>query len=202
MTLITLEGLDGSGTTTALESIKRRYPSAVTTTEPTDRRYGQLLRENLADDESNELVNFYLFMADRVDHIESVIEPADTDNKLVVCDRYSDSTRVYQPVSLTGDDKPFDSQWHAKHFIEKSLAPWDYEPDLTLYLDVSVDTAIERSDGSHTYEEREFLEQVRQNYEALVESNDRIVRIDAERPMDQVERSVLGKIGVISPDRL
>lgn len=199
---ISVEGLDGAGGTTLVERISDEYPSTVTTCEPSDRKYGQMVRERLGDSESNELIDFYLFMSDRIDHIENRIKPADNSGILVVSDRYADSTRAYQPVALTGDDKPFDSRWEAKMFIERNMSHWNYEPDLTLYIDISVDTAIERAAGDEKYENREFLEQVKQNYDAICENNERIVRIDGEQSKEAVAKSALGKIDVAAPDRI
>ena len=199
---VTVEGLDGSGTTTLVESITEEYPGAVTTSEPSDLEYGQLVRRNLSDDESDPLVDFYLFMADRRDHIQQRVKPADESGKLVVSDRYADSTRAYQPVALVGEDKPFDSTWQAKIFIEETFAHWNYEPDVTLYIDISVDTALERADCDEKYEKRQFLEQVKDNYDALADSYERIIRIDGEQSKEEVRWSALAKLDVVAPDRL
>lgn len=201
MPFITVEGLDGAGGTTLVEAISEEYPNAVTTSEPSDLEYGQLIRRNLSQD-TDPIIDFYLFMADRRDHIEQRIRPADEKGKLVVSDRYADSTRAYQPVSLAGDGKPFDSSWRAKLFIEQTMAHWNYEPDLTLYIDISVDTALERASGDEKYEKRQFLERVKDNYDALADANERIVRIDGENQKPMVEASALGKLDVVAPDRL
>lgn len=198
-----VEGLDGSGGTTLVETISDEYPQAVTTSEPSDRSFGKRVRERLAQD-TDPLIDFYLFMCDRTDHINNRVRPADEAGRLVVSDRYADSTRAYQPVALT-ESGVFDSQWQAKHFIETTMRPWNYEPDLTLYIDISVDTAIERSSGEDKYEDREFLKQVRDNYQALCESKKfghRIVRIDGEQPREEVATSALAKLDVAPPDRL
>ena len=204
MPFVTVEGLDGAGGTTLVETITEEYPNAVTTSEPSDYEYGQLVRRNLSDENSDPLVDFYLFMADRRDHIEQQVRPADESGKLVVSDRYADSTRVYQPVSMAGesDDTPFDSPWGAKLFIEQTMAHWNYEPDLTLYIDISVDTALERTSGDEKYEKRQFLEKVRENYEALADAEERIIRIDGEQSKEAVATSALGKLDTVAPDRL
>lgn len=191
---VTVEGLDGSGTTTLVESFEGMYDNTVTTSEPSDLEYGRLIRRNLSED-TDPIVDFFLFMADRRNHIEERVRPAERDGKLVISDRYVDSTRAYQPVALAGDgDEPFDSPWEAKAFIEKAMVDWHYEPDLTLYLEISVDTALERSAGDEKYEKREFLKQVKQNYDALHASNDRIVQINAEQSIDEVQREAFNTI--------
>lgn len=200
---VTIEGLDGSGKSTVLDAITDKYPGAVTTSEPSDLEYGQLVRRNLSQD-TDPIIDFYLFMADRRDHIEQRVRPADESGKLVVSDRYADSTRAYQPVALAGesDDKPFDSPWEAKMFIEQTMAHWNYEPDLTLYIDISVDTAIERAAGDEKYEKREFLTQVKENYDALADTSDRIIRIDGEQSKEAVRTAALGKLDVPEPDKI
>jgi thymidylate kinase len=181
VTFVSIEGLDGSGKTTVQNAITENYPEVVTTSEPSDLQFGQQVRERLSQPESNEVTDFYVFMADRQDHIDQRIKPADQQGKLVVSDRYADSTRAYQPVAMTGEGKPFDSQQDAKEFIEATMSPWNYQPDITLYMDIGVDTAIERAAGDEKYEQRAFLEQVSENYEDLCSAYDRITRIDAEQ---------------------
>lgn len=193
MVFCTVEGLDGSGKSTVLDAITSEYPGAVTTSEPSDLEYGQLVRHNLSQD-VDPLVDFYLFMADRKVHIEQRVRPADESGKLVVSDRYADSTRAYQPVALTGDDRPFDSPWEAKTFIEQTMAPWCYEPDLTLYIDVTPETAIERSSGDEKFEDVEFLTEVHKNYIALADARERIVTIDGEQRKDSVKSDALETI--------
>jgi len=194
MTFIVIEGLDGSGKSTVLDSITNNYPDTVTTAEPTTREYGQLVRRNLSDESSDPLIDFYLFMADRRDHIDDLIIPADNSGKLVISDRYADSTRAYQPIALAGESGPFNSSWEAKMFIEQTMARWNYEPDLTLYIDISVETALERVAGDEKYEKRQFLEQVKDNYDALADKNERIVRVDGEQSKEEVSAEAINKI--------
>jgi dTMP kinase len=193
MVLITVEGLDGAGTTTLVEELSNNYDNFVATTEPSDGTYGQLVRENLSK-ETDPLVDFFLFMADRRDHIENKIKPLEEESKTVISDRYADSTRAYQPTALCGEGKPFDSLWEAKLFIEKVMGCWEYGPDLTLYLQISVDTAIERNSGDEKYENRAFLESVKANYDAIAESKDRVVTIDAEQSIEAVTEDAISVI--------
>lgn len=194
MTFVTIEGLDGAGKDTALDAVRDEWSGATITAEPSDMWTGKQVRRVLKDEGSHPLIDFYLFMADRVNHIESKVKPIDREGGLVVSGRYADSTRVYQPVALTNMDV-FESQWKAKSFIEQVMGPWDYEPDVTLYLDISVDTALERADKEEKYETRQFLEKVHDNYEALVDANeDRFVRIDAEQSQEDVRDDVVEEI--------
>lgn len=202
MTFITVEGLDGAGGTTLVEGIKEEYPNAVTTAEPSTLWTGKQVRRCLSDETVDPLTDFYFFMGDRVQHIEETVRPADEAGKLVISDRYADSTRAYQPVGL-GQSRHFDSQTTAKLFIEETMAAWDYEPDLTIYLDISVDTAIERSDGDEKYEKREFLEEVKKNYDALVDSeSERFAVIDGEQSKEEVARQAVSKLDLPPLDRI
>lgn len=199
---VTIEGLDGSGKSTVIDAILEKYPSAVTTAEPSELWTGKQVRRCLTDETLDPLVDFYFFMGDRVHHIEETVKPMDQQGKLVVSDRYADSTRCYQPVGLA-ESPYFDSQTAAKLFIEETMAPWNYEPDLTIYLDISVDAAIERAAGDEKYEKREFLEKVKQNYDALVEAErDRFVVVDGEQPKDVVARKAVSKLDLPPLDRI
>jgi thymidylate kinase len=72
-------------------------------------------------------------------------------------------------------------------YIEDVMRPFFYEPDLTLWLDVDVHTAFERTSGDEKYEEsRDFQERVKYNYEQLYDEESRIVRIDANRGLSNV----------------
>ena len=194
MPLVTVEGLDGAGGTTLVKEIEEEYPDVVTTREPSELEYGQLVRERLSQEDSNEMIDFYLFMADRISHINDIIKPAEREGNIVVSDRYSDSTRAYQPVALTGKESPFDSIWNAKHYIQYVMTPWEYEPHLTIYIDISVETALQRCDESEKYEKRQFLEQVHENYKGLVQAEERIVAIDGEQPPEDVAESAIDVI--------
>lgn len=183
---ITVEGLDGSGTTTLVEGLGKKYKSVTTTAEPSDMWTGTGVRRCLNDSTTDPLTDFYFFLGDRVNHVESRVRPLDELGEIVISDRYADSTRVYQPISLAESDH-FDTQAEARLFIESSMSRWLYEPDITVYLDVSVDTAINRSDGKEKYENREYLEQVKWNYDRLVENeSDRFIVIDGEQSEEDV----------------
>lgn len=180
---VTIEGLDGSGKSTVVEAFEEEL-GAKTTAEPSTRWTGRQVRECLSSDETHPLTDFFFFMGDRVDHIENEVKPWVADGELVVSDRYADSTRAYQSVALEG---MFSGKHAEKDYIERVMSAFTYEPDLTLYLDISVDTAIERCDEEEKYENREFLEQVKENYERLnTYYHERFVRIDGEQPKEDV----------------
>lgn len=190
MTFVTLEGIDGSSKTTVLNKLEEEYDTIVTTSEPTTFWTGQKLRQVLQDESSPEFLDFYLFLADRIKHINTIIEPVDERGDLVVSERYMDSTRAYQPVAMVEADL-FDSQWEAKNFIEQCVRPWHKEPDKKIYLDVSIETALSRMEGDEKYESKEFLESVQKNYHALVTEHDNFHRVDAEQDISNVVEDVI-----------
>lgn len=187
-TFITIEGIDGAGKTTAIEAIEESYKSVVRTQEPSDLWTGKQVRRAIsnANDDVHPITTFFLFMADRNYHINERIQPALDDGMLVVSDRYADSTLAYQPVALEEFiDRP-------QPYMEAVMEPWNLTPDLTIYIDISVETAIERSVGDEEYENEEFLRGVKENYEALVERfSDRVVLVDGEQRRERVQEDVL-----------
>ncbi len=187
--LVTLEGLDGAGKTSAMEAIADEYPHATQTTEPTECQFGSLVRTRLSDNSTSGLVDFFLFMCDRRQHV-AALETLLSSGSLIVSDRYSDSTRAYQPVVLRNEVDAFETIAESRAYIDMLMEPWNREPDKTLYIDIDVDTAMERSDADEKYERRAFLEDVRDNYERLCENNKRIVRIDGEQSRDAVAAEV------------
>ena len=182
---VTVEGIDGSGTTT----VSRRLANALTTddrdvlltTEPFDREWhGEAVREALSRDTSD-VTDLFLFLADRAEHLEHRVRPALADGTTVVSDRGHDSTYAYQR-SRVEDVVPNPWDW-----FDRMYEPWNLTPDLTLYLDVSVETAMERMDGDEKYETEENLREVQTQYDHLATRlSDRYAVINADRPLDKV----------------
>lgn len=189
---ISVEGLDGAGTTTVVKEIGNRRPEYVTTAEPTDGPYGTAIRENLSG-ETDPIIDLFLFVADRRQHLTETIEPALDAGDTVLTDRYTDSTRAYQPISLVEetDDSTFFSSLQAKNYIEWLHGYWHREPDLTLFIDVPVDVAIERSALEEKYENEQYLTEARENYRAIADFHDRVVRIDGTQSVEDVVTDAL-----------
>lgn len=174
---ITVEGIDGSGTTSVSEALCDRIggPTRLTQ-EPSELWTGRMTRESFEERDVPELTRFYLFMADRVAHVDEVVRPALRRGVPVICDRGPDSTRAYQ--YYTSD--------LSEEFIETNLAK-TMESDLTIWLDVDIEVAAERTEGEDAFEEkRELQRRVAQRYCTLHEQHDRIVRVDANQDFDDV----------------
>jgi len=187
-TFVTLEGIDGSGKTSAAQVIRNEWDSVVQTQEPSDLWTGEQVRRAISSKNASvhPLTTFFLFMADRNHHIQERIQGALNDGSLVISDRYSDSTLAYQRRALDQYvENPDD-------WMERCMDPWNLEPDLTIYLDISVETAIERSVGDEEYENAEFLTAVKSNYEDVRKRfNHRYCTVDAEQPINHVQKEVL-----------
>ena len=187
--LVTLEGIDGSGKTTAAEGLQEAFPDAVFTREPTDSWYGDAVGRSLNDDDADSLAELFLFTADHADHLSRVIRPALAAGSLVVSDRYSDSRLAYQAASLA-DSRLADSR-DPLSYIREVHEAFSRPPDRTIYLDVDPETAAARAGATNKFERATYLEDVRENYERLIDADpDRFVRVDATQPESAVVEAV------------
>jgi dTMP kinase len=188
--LVTLEGLDGSGKTTAWEALREARPGATFTREPTGSWYGDAVRRSIRDDAADPLAELFLFTADHAAHLARVVRPTLADGDLVVSDRYSDSRYAYQAATLAdypdlAVDDPLD-------YVRRVHEPFTRHPDLTVYLDVDPATAAERAGATNKLERRDYLRRVGENYERLLAGDpERFVRVDASRAEAEVVDEVV-----------
>lgn len=188
--LITLEGIDGSGKSTALERLKA-HPSmnnVVFTREPTTDWIGEAVERAIHSD-TDHLAELFLFTADHAEHISKIIQPALEGGKTVISDRYSDSRYAYQGVTLSDKfDDPI--EW-----IQSIHNGWTVVPDMTILFDIDPKIAVERcgNRGEQTkFEKIGFLERVRANYLRLAkEDPQRFVIIDTDRSIKEIETDVV-----------
>ena len=199
---ITLEGIEGSGKTTQIdylvEYFEKQGRQCVTTREPGGTPIGSKIRAILLDPESKELEpisELLLYMADRAQHINSVIKPSVAAGKTVICDRYFDATVVYQGFARELDIDVI-QQLHALLFE-------NLKPDLTFLLDLEPREGLarawkqlndgQRSDGESRFEEETlaFHEKVRAGYLELARREPQRFRIiDATRDVRQVRDNI------------
>jgi dTMP kinase len=193
--LVTLEGLDGSGKTTAWEALSKRHPEAVLTREPTDSWYGDAVYRSLEDEEADPIAELFLYTADHAAHLSRTVRPALRDDRLVISDRYSDSRFAYQAATLEGTiEQPLS-------YVRELHAPFSRPPDATVYFDVDPETAAERSGATNKFEQAAYLADVREYYEQLIaEEPDRFVRIDATRAPAAVLEAVETAMDQLLPD--
>lgn len=137
---ITFEGPEGSGKSTAIqliaEKLREQGVKVLTTREPGAGDFGQQIRALLLEGNSMPaLSELFLFLADRANHVESIIRPALDAGAVVLCDRHADSTVVYQ--GARGFDKGM-----LRHL--NSLATKGLAPNLTLLFDIEPSVGLSR----------------------------------------------------------
>jgi dTMP kinase len=161
--LFVLEGIDGVGKSTIFQMLKEdlSFSDLIFSFEPTTGPYGQKLRRLLSEKKADprELLN--LFISDRKEHVEKLILPALKKGKPILLDRYYLSTVAYQGVEF--------SNLLELLRTNETFAPL---PDLVIYLDLSVEQALQRvisrNQGKSLFEREEFLRSVSHNYEEIL----------------------------------
>lgn len=138
---MTFEGPEGAGKTTAIKAIAERLGAqghdVLTTREPGSGKVGQQIRSILLHGEAmHPRCELMLFLADRANHVETIIRPALAEGKFVLCDRYADSTVVYQGY---GRGLDLDELRSLNTFATGGL-----QPDLTLLFDLPPEVGLAR----------------------------------------------------------
>jgi len=199
---ITFEGIDGSGKTSVAKAVtkqlKRRGVSVVLTTEPTHTWLGDAVKRSYAEPVSP-FTEALLFLADRATHTEQIKRWV-AQRKVVISDRYADSTYAYQAASLKGVSGDVMS------WLRKISEPFVIEPDLTLLLDVPPRLGLARIQSRKKkvhFEEERFLRNVRANYIRLAKGR-RFIVIDSSRSIKKVTEEALGIVSsrVLGPRAL
>jgi len=183
---ITLEGGDGVGKTTqqALlsERLRQEGYACLCTREPGDTALGKRLRDLLLyGDPLSHATELLLYAADRAEHVSKVIVPALAARRVVVCDRFTDSTLAYQGYGRGLDLERIRQLNH--------LATGGLQPHLTLWLDLPPEVGLARRGIPDKLEQErlEFHRRVYQGFQTLAVSEpQRIVRIDAEGSLAEV----------------
>lgn len=189
---VTFEGTDGCGKTTqmkrAADWLRGRGYEVVSTREPGGCPISERIREIILDVGSAGMTaecEAMLYAAARAQHVSEVIRPAVKRGAIVLCDRFLDSSLVYQGVGRG-------LGMGAVRALNR-LGVDGCQPDLTLFYDISPERAMQRRRAASApdrleLEEKEFFEAVYGAYKALAaEDPERIAVIDADRPIDAVE---------------
>ena len=202
---ITLEGLDGSGKTTQIKRLaawmQKRNLDPVITRQPGGTATGDRIRALLLDSGSTPLASMTemaLMFADRAQAIAEVIEPALSAGRIVLCDRFTDSTEAYQ-----GGGRELGSQ----RVLElHCLVCGDLKPDLTLLLLPSLDSSLARArhrneravaqtgkdENRFEKEQGEFFKRVWEKYREIARrESDRVVLIEGNLSIDEVHEQIV-----------
>ncbi len=190
--LISLEGPEGSGKSTQLQRLQRRLESeghaVVALREPGGTELGEAIRVLLKEREMSAEAELLLFAASRAQLVREVIGPALTAGKVVLCDRFWDSTTVYQGAARALEP--------ASVARVNALAVGDCRPVLTLVLDLPVAESFrrirERGDLDRIEQAGEaFHEAVRRGYHELAAREPERVRLlDGQQGADTLEAEI------------
>ncbi len=193
---VTFEGPEGAGKSTAIavvaEALRARGFDVLTTREPGAGATGKGIRALLLDsDDLDSRTELFLFLADRAQHVASLIRPALEAGRVVLCDRHADSTVVYQ-----GYGRGLDIDWLRSL---NAFATGELKPDLTVLFDLepAVGLARLKSKDRLDREPLAFHTAVRNGF--LVEAAREPERwriIDASAPPEQVAQAALDAISL------
>ena len=177
---IAVEGVDGSGKSTQIKLLSEKLAELGyvihTTTEPSSGKLGPILRDYLSNPNSQHTVDALLFAADRIEHYHEEILPKLQSGAIVICDRYKLSSIIYQGLNGLSEE------WIK---MINSKVP---DPDLTLYLDVSAEIAVNRFENNRNklekFETYDNLNSLIKRYEFYKPKN--TVVINAEQSVEKV----------------
>lgn len=192
---LTFEGIDGSGKSSQArmlaDHLRGLGHDVVLTREPGGSAGAEEIRSLVLEgdpDRWSAETEILLFTAARRDHLERTIRPALAEGKVVICDRFADSTRMYQGLSR-GDLRGLVDQLHDLMIGR--------EPDMTILIDMDPETGLSRAKGRQGTEERfedfglDLQQQMRAGFLALAdEYSDRFRVVDGNRDMDSVAQDV------------
>ena len=197
--LITFEGLDGCGKSTQLEKAKNWLTyqgcEVLNTRQPGGTRIGKKIREILLNPEHKELYpesELLLYLSDRIQHLTETIIPAKNEGKIVLCDRFHDSTVAYQGYGRGLNLKSIES------IINYSIKP--HTPDLTFLLTISPKIVVDRLDQRKEHsskdrldiEPRSFFERAAKGYIELASAEPgRFVCINGEQEIEVIHQQII-----------
>ncbi len=193
--LIVFEGIDGTGKSTQLallaDWLQEQGYDVVVTREPTDGVWGRKIRELYRNRAAHSLEEeLELFIRDRQEHVDQVIQPALDLGKIVLSDRYYFSTAAYQGAAGCDPDEVF---------ARNSFAP---EPDLVVLLSLDPEAAMERittirGDRPDDFEQPDQLRRVAELFASF--DHPAIRRIDAGLGIDEIQERIRAEAAGILP---
>ncbi len=188
--LITIEGIDGAGKTTIAiklyEYLKKEKGEVYLFREPGSTEVGEKIREILLMYDVGDITELLLFESARAELTERLLLPLLKKGKIVILDRFCDSTTAYQGYGRGIDIEMIE---RINMFASRGI-----KPDLTILLDISPDVALERLKAKDRFEEIDFLRRVREGFLRIAEKNERVKVIKADEDVDTVFKNVLGVV--------
>ena len=197
---ITLEGGDGAGKSTQMDNIEKYFNErgfeCIRTREPGGTPIGEKIREILLDPNNKEMdavTEMMLYASSRAQHVRELIRPAMENGKVVICDRYVDSSIAYQTF---GRDLGDMVKAVNKYAVDGVM------PDITFWMDINPEAGRERighrEDSSLDRLEREKLDfhyKVYDGYKQICESEpERVKRIDATKTIEEIRDEIYGHL--------
>jgi dTMP kinase len=186
---ITFEGIEGAGKTTLAHHLadwlQAQGMSVRLTREPGGSALGAHLRPILLNEPLDAWAELFLFLADRRQHTLQIILPALEQGAWVLCDRYADSTLVYQGYGR-GLDIALIRRLNA-------LATNDLTPDLTVLIDLPVEDALARANAPNRFEAetRAFHTRIREGYLEVARAEPhRYFVLDGRQPLDSLKEAL------------
>ena len=192
---ISFEGIDGSGKSTQIKKLARFLKTlnfdVIITREPGGSVGGEEIRNLLLQgqvDRWSAETEILLFTAARRDHLERIILPAIDDGKIVLCDRFTDSTRMYQGMRGPNLRNLVDM------LNEKVIK---HDPDLTIIIDIDPEISLKRAKSRKTAEERfedfgvELQMKMRKGFiELAKEFSNRIELVNGQQSVDRLAQDI------------
>ena len=198
---VTFEGIEGSGKSTQvrmlIEYLKEHKLDYITTREPGGTPIAESIRTLLLDPGNAEMLpatELLLYCASRAQHTGELILPALASGKIVICDRYYDSTYAYQGAARRLDEQMIETL--------TKMAPFDTQPDLTVLLDVPVQAGLlrikDRTLDRLEQEDISFHERVRQHYLSIAKKySSRFLVLNGLDDPDQIHRQIIQSLTVL-----
>ena len=198
-TLIVFEGIEAAGKTTQahklLSLFLKNNVDCVFTKEPGGTEIGESIKDILFNNYPTPLTDLFLFLADRSQHINDIINPALQNNKIVICDRFSLSTLAYQsmetPLSLT--------QLKAMEAAARRLLTCCHT--IQFVLDVPPETSFKRLKDKHLdrielkpYHFYQHISEIFRSHHDLIFPRSHSFLIDATQPPNLVQQDILEKL--------
>ncbi len=189
---ITFEGIEGSGKSTQAKRLYKWLISqgydCIFTKEPGGTEISQKIRKILLDNKNTKLSEFtelFLYLADRAQHIKEVIEPALSDGKIVITDRFSDSTLAYQGKGRGIPEKQVNAM--------NEIATHRIVPNLTILIDIFPADGLKRIKHKDRIEleSEDFYQRVRQEYMRIADENpDRVKVFDGTLLPEEIKQKI------------